>query len=102
MPKPSGSTVTLTGILQPSAWDERGRVTALALATDTEEEFEVEAGRALSGMIRLLSEEVAVRGRIRRRAGRRVVEGAAFCRVDDAPGPQPRDEAYGWSLEEVS
>lgn len=102
MPKASGSTVTLKGILQPSAWDERGRVTALVLATDTEEEFEVAAGAALAGMIRLLSEEVAVRGRIRRRSGHRVIEVAEFRRVDDAPGPRPRREARNRILEEVS
>lgn len=81
-----------TGILQPCSWDERGAVTGLCLATDTEEEFELRGPRP-GELLHLLGEVVAVRGKVLRRDGRPVLEVFELRRLED--GQEPLSPARG-------
>ena len=87
-----------TGILQPCSWDERGAVTGLCLATDTEEEFELRGPRP-GDLLHLLGEVVAVRGTVLRADGHPVLDVLELRRFEDgqeplspAPGRRPLPE----------
>ncbi len=87
-----------SGILQPCSWDERGAVTGLCLAMDTEEEIELRGPRP-GDLLHLLGEVVAVRGTLCRSHGHAVLEVLELRRLEDgheplspAPGPCPLPE----------
>ncbi|MCM0754597.1 hypothetical protein M7784_04980 [Desulfovibrio aminophilus] len=100
MSKHAGSATVLTGILHPCAWDARGAVTALTLATDTEEEYLLR-GPSPRSLRPLMGEEVVVRGRVRRDPEGDAVDVLDIRRAEDDGSSFSHNDGYSAALEEV-
>jgi len=73
--------ITLTGVIVPSNWDEKGNVISTAIATHTEEEYAIESGE-WSGhtYVGLLQKQVELKGWVREEGDKKVLT-IKTCRV---------------------
>jgi len=60
-------------VLIPVDWDEHGSVTALAVATQDEDQYFIDPGEQTEKMFAILQEEVEISGRVRQRKGRKSI-----------------------------
>ena len=67
-------TITLRGILIPSAWNETGDVVAVAIATYNEEKYLVSESIMVSGLLSFLRKRVVVNGIINRQDANRIID----------------------------
>lgn len=65
--------VTLRGVVIPAAWDERGNVVAVAIATHDENEYLVDNKEKGTQLLELIREEVEVVGDIEDENEKRMV-----------------------------
>ena len=59
-----GDSLRFKGVVVPAAWDDQGKVTAVALSTFDEQEYMVEGGFAGSDLLGLIRREVEILGRL--------------------------------------
>ncbi len=74
-------TVSLQGIIIPSAWDKAGNVLAISLSTFDEEEYAIESDNHWSELLVLLREGVRIRGVVSREGGFQTVRVKDFKRI---------------------
>ena len=67
-------TITIRGILIPSAWNEKGDVVALFIATYNEEKYLVSDRPMVQKLLSLLRKRVVVNGIIHRQDPNRVID----------------------------
>ena len=67
-------TITIRGILIPSAWNEKGDVVALVIATYNEEKYLVSDRSIVQKLLSLLRKRVVVSGIIHRQDANRVID----------------------------
>ena len=67
-------TITIRGILIPSAWNEKGDVVALFIATYNEEKYLVSDRQMVQKLLSLLRKRVEVNGIIHRQDPNRVID----------------------------
>ena len=67
-------TITIRGILIPSAWNEKGDVVALVIATYNEEKYLVSDRQMVQKLLSLLRKRVVVNGIIHRQDPNRVID----------------------------
>lgn len=59
-----GGEKTIRGVIIPTAWDQEGRIVAVGISANDEEEYLLERGPLASELIGLVQQEVEVRGRV--------------------------------------
>lgn len=69
----SNKVLTIRGVLIPVDWDEQGCVTALAVATQDEDQYLIDPGEETEKLFAVLQEEIEIRGRVRRRKGKKAI-----------------------------
>ena len=57
-----GKTVTLQGILIPSAWDKDGNVSGVSISTYDEEVYALDVDNRWAALMNLLREKVQIQG----------------------------------------
>jgi NADPH-dependent curcumin reductase CurA len=67
-------TITIRGILIPTAWNERGDVVAVAIATYNEEKYLVSNDEMVPNLLSLLRKRVVVNGIVNRQNTDRIVD----------------------------
>jgi len=67
-------TITIRGILIPTAWNERGDVVAVAIATYNEEKYLVSNDEMVPNLLSLLRKRVVVNGIVNRQNSDRIVD----------------------------
>ena len=67
-------TITIRGILIPNAWNEKGDVVALVIATYNEEKYLVSDRPMVQKLLSLLRKRVVVNGIIHRQDPNRVID----------------------------
>jgi hypothetical protein len=67
-------TITIRGILIPSAWNEKGDVVALVIATYNEEKYLVSDRQMVQKLLSLLRKRVVVNGIIHRQDPNQVID----------------------------
>lgn len=67
-------TITIRGILIPTAWNERGDVVAVAIATYNEEKYLVSNDEMVPNLLSLLRKRVVVDGIVNRQNTDRIVD----------------------------
>lgn len=67
-------TITIRGILIPTAWNERGDVVAVAIATYNEEKYLVSNDEMVPSLLSLLRKRVVVNGIVNRQSTDRIVD----------------------------
>lgn len=55
---------TIRGVIVPTAWDPEGRVTAVGISANDEEEYLLERGTLATELVALVRQEVEVSGRV--------------------------------------
>lgn len=55
---------TIRGVIIPTAWDQEGRVAAVGISANDEEEYQLEPGPLASELVGLVQQEVEVKGRV--------------------------------------
>jgi hypothetical protein len=58
--------IAVTGIIMPNNWDENGRVTEIALYTNTKEVYAVEHNSLIQELISLLQKKIEIKGKFRK------------------------------------
>ena len=66
-------TITLQGIIIPSAWDKDGNVITLSLSTFDEEEYCIGGDHLCRELMGLLREKVRIRGVVSRKKGKQTI-----------------------------
>lgn len=72
--------IKIKGLVTPSGWDENGNVTAISIATFTEDEYFVEKGNISNQLRYLLHEEVEVSGEFTKKFGRKSIKVKKYTR----------------------
>ena len=67
-------TITIRGILIPTAWNDRGDVVAVAIATYNEEKYLVSNDEMVPNLLSLLRKRVVVNGIVNRQNSDRIVD----------------------------
>ena len=70
--------ICVEGVIIPANWDERGNVVDLAIATSDEKEYLITDKKQVATLKPLLRQEVEVRGILRTKEGRRVINVKKF------------------------
>jgi hypothetical protein len=71
---PAENPITITGLLVPVDWDEKGTITATAIATYFEEEYLIERNARGEALLSFLRQKVKVIGFVRiNDRGRKVI-----------------------------
>ena len=65
--------IRLHGVLIPVEWDSAGNTTALAIATNEEEEYFIESMDTAEELFSLLQQEVEIAGWYRQKAGKNTI-----------------------------
>lgn len=65
--------ICIEGIIIPANWDEKGNVVDLAIATRDEKEYLITDKDQVARLKPLLRQEVEVRGILRTKAGKRII-----------------------------
>lgn len=66
------NTDTIRGLIVPAGWDEKGRVTAVALSTHDEEEYFIDPDGKGADLLAFIRRQVDLHGVVRRQNRRRV------------------------------
>ncbi len=61
----SKSSVTIRGLVIPSAWDENGKVTGVHISTYDEKQYFVESNEHLDELLQLVGQETVINGEVR-------------------------------------
>ena len=72
--------IRVRGIVIPVEWDTEGNAIKTAIAATNEEEYLIE-DKNLEQFLRLVQQEVDVRGMVREQAGRRIITVERFQRL---------------------
>jgi hypothetical protein len=83
--------VCIKGIVIPAAWDQNGKITSLAIATNDEQEYLIETRRMVAKMISLLRQEVVVTGTISQTHKNKIIKVKSYSRRQKKIG---KDLAY--------
>ena len=82
-------SISLQGIIIPSAWDKAGNVLAISLSTFDEEEYCIESDNRWSELMILLREGVRIRGVVSRKKGVQTIRVNDFKRIKDKERSAP-------------
>ena len=77
-------TITLQGIIIPSAWDKDGNVITISLSTFDEEEYCIGGDHLWRELMALLREKVRIRGVVSRKKGKQTIWVKDFKRIAQA------------------
>jgi hypothetical protein len=67
-------TITIRGILLPNAWNEKGDVVAVVIATYNEEKYLVSDKKMIQKLLSLLRKRVVVNGTVNRQDANRTID----------------------------
>ena len=67
-------TITIRGILLPNAWNEKGDVVAVVIATYNEEKYLVSDKKMIQKLLSLLRKRVVVDGTVNRQDANRTID----------------------------
>ena len=65
--------INLKGIVIPVDWDHNGNIISVAIATDDEQEYFIDASQNVKNMVALLRQEVELSGTIRHKRGKKFI-----------------------------
>jgi hypothetical protein len=63
----------IKGILIPAAWDQDGKIVSLAIATNDEQEYLIDACQRITKLVSLLRNEVVVTGIVRQTEKNKII-----------------------------
>ena len=72
--------ICIEGLIIPANWDEKGNVVDLAIATSDEKEYLITDKDQVARLKPLLRQEVEVKGILRTREGRRIINVKIFSK----------------------
>ena len=75
-------TISLQGIIIPSAWDKDGNVITISLSTFDEEEYSIGSDHLWRELMALLREKVRIRGIISRKGEKQIISVTDFQRIE--------------------
>lgn len=76
--------LTIRGVLIPVEWDEHGSATALAVATQDEDQYFIDPGKQTEKLFAILQEEVEMSGRVRLRKGKKSINPESYKLMADS------------------
>lgn len=75
-------TITLQGIILPSAWDKDGNVITISLSTFDEEEYSIGSDYLWRELMALLREKVRICGVVSLKKGKQIISVRDFKRIE--------------------
>ena len=75
--------ICVEGLIIPAGWDSKGNIIDLAIATRNEEEYLITDKDQVSRLKRLLRQEVEVRGILRTRKGKRIIQVKKISKLEN-------------------
>jgi len=73
----------IRGLVIPAGWDEKGRVTAIAISTHDEKEYLIDGEGKGADLFAFIREEVALHGVVRRQNRRKVFVVSSYETLED-------------------
>ena len=73
--------ICVEGIIIPAKWDNKGNVVDLAIATRDEEEYLITDKDQVARLKPLLRQEVAIKGNLRTKDGKRIIKVKRFSKL---------------------
>ena len=84
--------IILTGIILPSEWDARGRITKLSLSTFDEEEYLLDFGDKEKELLLLVRKEVEIKGTLQKSPYQKRIKVESYNLIHDDAAEKSRIE----------
>jgi hypothetical protein len=89
-PHYDGSVMTkISGIIIPTSWDAKGNITGMAIATNKEEEYQIEDDDIGARLRSYLRQEVKITGILKNKRGKEIIKIKKITSAADYRYPAP-------------